>query len=595
MSCYDNKNNVLQEDCSCTKECWIERPEYFRGQMLTDADLIAGQKYFIEKNKLHNRSLHGWGVVCGLKVKCFPCCTGHGASGKVLVEKGYAIDCCGNDIVVPGEFEFDVVRRIEEKRRASKRADPCSGETAAPRDNECPEGGEKYYLVLKYKEVKDKPATAFQTTDACSIQYCIPSRVKECYELDLVKYCTLDMTKEETILNKIQEYMERGNGVLESVGNPFEGEKVNRDLLIQVIREYHKILPSHTNCNKLNELDEIIADANGENIDSRLINLLLSLSMEGYCQAFLNPCPECSEDDLVILATIEVRDKKIISICNFARKWVLSFPLLSYWNILNQEPAKNMLKQFCCNFIEFLSVDDKRSHITGEEKAGTFKAKYTKEESTTAGKFVFSDAFRDDIIKRSDSIRKSFFTGLSSSGQTTAGTGTDTGTVSVEEFEILKKQVDNVNLELTRIKSMYKRDTNTVIKTGIYIEKEYQPLTAELTKTLLNVVDSEELKDIGKQRSNELKKSNIKTVADVLEAVPADVSTAVNESINNAVKYVNYAEKYALDTARFIAAELKDRHITGKDDLNKLDTKVIADKLNISVKKVESSITKVGK
>jgi hypothetical protein len=109
------EDDICLEKYTSPETCWIERPQFFPGQLLTDADLSAGLNYVIEKNKLHNRFLHGWGVVCGLKVKCFPCCTGHGSSGKVLVEPGYAIDCCGNDIVLSDEQEFG--RSVPAKRQ----------------------------------------------------------------------------------------------------------------------------------------------------------------------------------------------------------------------------------------------------------------------------------------------------------------------------------------------------------------------------------------------------------------------------------------------------------------------------------------------
>jgi hypothetical protein len=46
----------------------FDRLSYFYGQMLHARDLQMEQAYFREKLKLHNRCLHGWGVVCGLEV-----------------------------------------------------------------------------------------------------------------------------------------------------------------------------------------------------------------------------------------------------------------------------------------------------------------------------------------------------------------------------------------------------------------------------------------------------------------------------------------------------------------------------------------------
>src|SRR5438105_2411390 len=74
-------------------EC-LCRPRFFAGQLITENDLNLLIHYLREKNKLHNRYLHGWGVVCGLEVVCSPC------DGKVTVREGYAIDPCGEDIIV---------------------------------------------------------------------------------------------------------------------------------------------------------------------------------------------------------------------------------------------------------------------------------------------------------------------------------------------------------------------------------------------------------------------------------------------------------------------------------------------------------------
>ena len=46
----------------------LKRLNYFYGQMLGVPDFQTEQHYFREKLKLHNRCLHGYGVVCGLRV-----------------------------------------------------------------------------------------------------------------------------------------------------------------------------------------------------------------------------------------------------------------------------------------------------------------------------------------------------------------------------------------------------------------------------------------------------------------------------------------------------------------------------------------------
>src|SRR5258705_10631612 len=46
----------------------FDRLNYYYGQLLSAPHFLAEQAYFREKLKLHNRCLHGYGVVCGLEV-----------------------------------------------------------------------------------------------------------------------------------------------------------------------------------------------------------------------------------------------------------------------------------------------------------------------------------------------------------------------------------------------------------------------------------------------------------------------------------------------------------------------------------------------
>jgi hypothetical protein len=81
------------------------RPNFFCGQLLTDADLDASVEWARNRFAL-TRYRHGWGVVCGLDVTCthpnggHDCCPDPRKGPTVYVHPGYAIDCCGNDLVV---------------------------------------------------------------------------------------------------------------------------------------------------------------------------------------------------------------------------------------------------------------------------------------------------------------------------------------------------------------------------------------------------------------------------------------------------------------------------------------------------------------
>lgn len=105
------------QDCAsqcCELDCLV-RPNFFCGQMLTDADLAAMVTWTRSRLALA-RYRDGWGIACGLDVSCqapeggAACCTTTAAAtGPALyVNPGYARDCCGNDLVVCAPLRVDL-------------------------------------------------------------------------------------------------------------------------------------------------------------------------------------------------------------------------------------------------------------------------------------------------------------------------------------------------------------------------------------------------------------------------------------------------------------------------------------------------------
>lgn len=76
---------------------YLKRNQFFSGKLLTAEDLALEQEYFRERLRRHNRYLHGFGVVFGLEVSK--------SGGDVVISPGLAIDCQGNEIVVPEPME----------------------------------------------------------------------------------------------------------------------------------------------------------------------------------------------------------------------------------------------------------------------------------------------------------------------------------------------------------------------------------------------------------------------------------------------------------------------------------------------------------
>jgi hypothetical protein len=80
----------------------LRRPAFFNGQSLTADDLNAVAAYHRELLWLHQRTLHGSGIVSGLSVS--------GAKGDktVTVSPGYAVDTSGRSIVLATPQPLDV-------------------------------------------------------------------------------------------------------------------------------------------------------------------------------------------------------------------------------------------------------------------------------------------------------------------------------------------------------------------------------------------------------------------------------------------------------------------------------------------------------
>jgi hypothetical protein len=139
---------------ACADLSCLERPRFFAGQLLTEAELNGEQAWVIAKNRLHNRYLHGPGVVCGLQVVCGDC------DGHVTVRSGYAIDPCGNDIVVCADTDFNVIQAIEDCCTASRSRRSDCDPYAKLWAERCTDVEETWCISIRYEETEARPTTA---------------------------------------------------------------------------------------------------------------------------------------------------------------------------------------------------------------------------------------------------------------------------------------------------------------------------------------------------------------------------------------------------------------------------------------------------
>ncbi|HSF43581.1 MAG TPA: hypothetical protein VLT87_27555 [Thermoanaerobaculia bacterium] len=395
-------------DCgpSCTGLECLERPRFFSGQLLTESELNSLEQYVLAKNRLHNLHHHGWGVVCGLEVTCHEC------DGWVTVHPGYAIDSCGNDVVVCKPDDFNVMEEIRRCKEARKK-DDCY---CPPGRKDCDEDREEHWcLTLSYLEKEARPTTALnQEPQRCGCSCgtagktervkagvgkapyaCEPSRILECYRLELCESeegaCRGRLSSgEQAWLDKFkacydnlvrslrsfprQEAMNLGSGLLVRAGvSSFTTESAERQPA-EVYRDYRRVYdflrelfrrnPGNLHCawiDRLEELEDPVPGANdnpssyGARIEkpaSSLMSYLLLYLIDCFCHAMLPPCaPCCPGEDPLVLACMKIRNGKILEICNYScRRYAGVFPPSLYGVYLGPflPFLTRIMEIFCC-------------------------------------------------------------------------------------------------------------------------------------------------------------------------------------------------------------------------------------------------------
>ncbi|MEB3216073.1 MAG: YncE family protein [Nostocales cyanobacterium 94392] len=103
---YKNHQNECVE-CDISTQ---ERLNYFTGQFLTERDFHTEQEYQISKHRQHNRYLHGYGTVCGLKVVQHP--NPDCRDRFIIIQPGLGLDCCGREIWLKEPVYVDIVKAL---------------------------------------------------------------------------------------------------------------------------------------------------------------------------------------------------------------------------------------------------------------------------------------------------------------------------------------------------------------------------------------------------------------------------------------------------------------------------------------------------
>jgi len=162
--------------CAPSNAMGRERTRFFPRQLVTPDDLTQDQLYFREKMRRHNRMLHGWGVVCGARVKAgtAPC--------QIVVEPGYILGPYGDEIMIDSEVTVDLCNNALDGNAVS----PCADVLNDPWCSEVPvsrPAGQTLYVAIRYEECQTRPVRAVVSACGCDAASCEYSRIRDSYAI----------------------------------------------------------------------------------------------------------------------------------------------------------------------------------------------------------------------------------------------------------------------------------------------------------------------------------------------------------------------------------------------------------------------------
>src|SRR5260370_31035668 len=68
LSCSDARETVPYRSYSKFPAGALARPDYHPGEYLRSDDMRVEQHYLQQRLRRHDRRLHGWGVICGMRL-----------------------------------------------------------------------------------------------------------------------------------------------------------------------------------------------------------------------------------------------------------------------------------------------------------------------------------------------------------------------------------------------------------------------------------------------------------------------------------------------------------------------------------------------
>jgi hypothetical protein len=150
-----------------------ERVHYFPRQLLTADDMRVEQDYFLQKQRRHNRFLHGSGVVCGLNVIAAATTE---LPLQIQISPGYALGPLGDEIYLSDLLFLDLATCG--RRTDTEDCQPASTFTADPKKEK-----EQLFVAIKYHACQTRPVRVMPMGCGCDESSCEYSRIRDSFEV----------------------------------------------------------------------------------------------------------------------------------------------------------------------------------------------------------------------------------------------------------------------------------------------------------------------------------------------------------------------------------------------------------------------------
>jgi hypothetical protein len=335
----------------CTDVCF-ERPSYFCGHLLTDDDLTTGQRYTREKNKLYHRALHGSGIVCGLGMRRDLDCP-----NNILIGEGFAIDACGNDLVVCQQQSFNVISALNQKGYLTAQTpDPCQDDP----NQDC-SMTQCFWIAARYGEEPSDFESPLQSACSPGPASCLPTRIQETVKFDVLDSppehrsaleqliarfeCCFRILTEGNFANTVKANREPLKALIDGSDGRIGANYFNifcqlKAYFLQHIRRspdpYDALLEDKVQLLTPPGQTELEREANWRAIAEKsfcgLFGAVWSYISNCMYSAMVFPCPAPKCGGEVILGTVEIKDGKLARICHCDRPYVWS--AANFWQVL---------------------------------------------------------------------------------------------------------------------------------------------------------------------------------------------------------------------------------------------------------------------